>query len=160
MQKYFLLFISILFVSSCANYKLNYSKDASNWAKIRIAPMDKKIKHSMYMISNTGHIESDQQLPALALLHEKLKSSGKNSSVIFLGNNLHPNGMPNKETKKDRKQKEAQLDAQLAILKNYDGRIIFLPGADDWKKYGLKGIKRQEKYIEKKLNKGIEDDEE
>ncbi len=113
----------------------------------------------MYMIGNAGDINANEKSPALELLKSKLKKEGENSSVIFLGSNVHPDGMPRKGSKEKRKLAEAQLDAQLAILKGYDGKVMFMPGADDWKKYGLKGVKRQEKYLEKKLNKGIEEDD-
>jgi len=113
----------------------------------------------MYMIGNAGDINANEESPALELLKSKLKKEGENSSVIFLGSNVHPDGMPRKGSKEKRKLAEAQLDAQLAILKGYDGKVMFMPGADDWKKYGLKGVKRQEKYLEKKLNKGIEEDD-
>lgn len=111
----------------------------------------------MFLIGDAGEMAIDEQLPSLQLLKQKLAASDENSSVIFLGGNVHPNGMPRKGKKKKRALAEYQLDAQLDVLDDFKGRIIFIPGRYDWRKYGLKGVRRQEKYIEKKLNKGIED---
>ncbi|MFT5384849.1 MAG: hypothetical protein ACI8X3_001840, partial [Saprospiraceae bacterium] len=138
----------------------NYSKEAKNWEISRIAPTDLPIKHTMYLIGDAGDNSPDKQLPTLELLKQKLAASSEKSSVIFLGNNVYPKGMPKKSKEKDRDLAEYQLDAQLDILKDYKGEIIFTPGAYDWKKYGLKGLKRQAKYIDKTLNAGIEDDDE
>ena len=158
MQKY--LFLLLVFLSSsCANYRLNYSSEAKDWETTRVAPENKTIRHTMYMIGNVGNGNADQPPATLQILKEKLQASGENSSVIFLGSNVAPHGMPRKGEKKARALAEGQLDAQLDIVKDYPGRIIFIPGEEDWKRYGLKGVRRQEKYIEKALNKGIEDDE-
>ncbi len=160
MRRYFIPLSIILFISSCSNYRVNYSSNAKDWETSNIAPQDKKIKHSMFMIGNTGDIPKGSSSPTLELLRKKLETKGEKSSVLFLGGNVHPKGMARKSEKESRALAEYQLDAQLAILENYKGKIIFTPGVDDWKKYGLKGIKRQEKYVQKRLNKGIEDDDE
>lgn len=155
----FTFIIAILFISSCANYRLQYNPSEREWQTNNIAPTDQKIKHTMFLIGDAGRLEKGEQSTALQLLETKLSEQSKNSSVIFLGNNVFPKGMPNKSDKKNRALAEYQLDAQLAALKDFKGEVIFIPGAYDWKKNGLKGLKRQEKYIQKKLNKGIEDDD-
>ena len=47
---------------------------------------------------------------------------------------------------------------QLDVVKKIKGKPLFLPGNQDWG-YGLKGLARQEKFIEKHLNKDIKDEE-
>ncbi len=153
-NKLILLFSIILFASSCANYKLNYSHEGKKWTT-NTAPTDQKVKHTMYLIGDAGNSSKDEVAPAIKLLETKLKTADKNSSVIFLGDNIYPNGMPRKSEGKEYDLAKHRIDVQLDILKDYDGRILFLPGNHDWKENGLKGLKRQEKYIEKHLNKGI-----
>jgi surface antigen Omp85-like protein len=159
MKRFYLFLIITLFISSCANYKMNYSKDSKDWETSRIAPIDQPIKHTMYLIGDAGNNSTGTKLPTLALLKQKLAKSGKNSSILFLGSQVYPKGMPKKSKEKDRDLAEYQLDEQLDILKDFKGEIIFTPGTYDWKKYGLKGLKRQAKYIDKKLNAGIEDED-
>lgn len=159
MSRYFTSIFLLLLFSSCANYKLNYSKEAKDWKTKNIAPTDQVVKHRMYLIGELGGLRPDKPSPTLELLQKKLEGSGKNSSVVFLGGNVSPKGLARKSKKEARKLAEFQLDSQLDILKDYEGRIIFLPGRTDWKKYGLKGLRRQEKYLEKRLNKGIEEED-
>ncbi|MFK7776473.1 MAG: BamA/TamA family outer membrane protein [Saprospiraceae bacterium] len=117
------------------------------------------ISHSIFLIGDVGVDFKSPTNSTLQLLKNHLGNADKNSSVLFLGNNVGSNGMASKSHEKEREKDEKTLDAQLEILKNYEGDIIFMPGNRDWKKYGLKGLKRQEKYIEKKLNKSIDDDD-
>ena len=54
-----------------------------------------------------------------------------------------------------RKKAEESISGQLKILKDYKGKIVFIPGNIDWakgRKEGLKYIKNQRKYLEKELD--------
>mgnify|MGYP000456672023 CR=1 FL=1 len=46
---------------------------------------------------------------------------------------------------------EFQLNTQSGAAKDFKGQTIFIPGNHDWYS-GLKGLKRQEKYIEDSKN--------
>ena len=41
------------------------------------------------------------------------------------------------------------------IVKDFKGNTIFIPGNHDWYSNGLKGLKRQEKYVTKTYGYGI-----
>lgn len=156
----FLFFISFIFLfDSCANYKLNYTKEAENWGDAQPDP-NLKLRHSVFLIGDTGNASSGSNPNFLNLFGDHLSKAGKESSVIFLGDNIYPVGMPPKEDS-FRKDAEEKLDVQLDVLKDYEGKVIFIPGNHDWYKHGRKGVKRQGKYIDKHLNKllGVEDDE-
>ncbi len=118
------------------------------------------ITHSVFLIGDVGEGNTHDSAPTLKLLKTHLDQASKNSSVLFLGNNVSKHGMPSKSNKKKRAEAEKTLTAQLNILKNYKGRPIFIPGNQDWQMTGRKGLHRQEKFIESALNKGIEDDDE
>ena len=156
-KSFLLLTLIYLLATSCANYRLNYSNDQKNWSQNN--PENSDLEHTMFLIGDAGNSKNGGVAPALQLLRKKLDKAGKESSVIFLGDNIYPAGMPPKSEEEDRKSCESKLDAQLSTLENFKGRPIFIPGNHDWRTYGLKGVKRQEKYIEKKLNKGIEDED-
>ena len=156
---YYMILPLLFCLSSCATYKLKYSNEGKDWEENNIAPTDLKIKHSMFLIGDAGNSYVYKYPPALKLLEKKLANVGENSSVLFLGDNVYPNGLARKG-EADYERSKFRIDSQLDILKNYEGRVIFTPGNHDWRKYGLKGVKRQEKYIERTLNEGIvnEDD--
>lgn len=142
------LFISI---SSCANYKLNYTKEAETWEQQRPDP-DLRVSHSMFLVGDAGGVGAGQEGPALRLLEKKLKAAGDQSSVIFLGDNIYPNGLAPKEEEEERAEDEYRLLAQLKTLDGYTGRPFFIAGNHDWYWHGLKGVKRQKDFVEEYLD--------
>ncbi|MEM6964199.1 MAG: metallophosphoesterase [Bacteroidota bacterium] len=156
---FYILFLIFLF-SSCASYKVQYDQRQKNWEE-KFPASDLTLEHSVFLIGDAGNSENATELSkALVTLEKHLAKAGKNSHVVFLGDNISPYGMPPKSANQgDRVAAEGKLDAQLSILNNYEGNPLFIPGSQDWKRFGLKGIKRQEKYIEKFLNQGIEDED-
>ncbi len=149
----------VLISSSCANYRLNYRDTPQAWTE-RDTEKGEQPEHTVFLIGDSGYSPKDGMAPALELLQTKLSRAGANSSVVFLGDNIYPVGLPPKSKPEDRAVAEHRLDAQLEALQGYPGKPIFLPGNHDWSRYGLKGVRRQEKYIQKKLNAGIEDEDE
>ncbi|MFK7770673.1 MAG: BamA/TamA family outer membrane protein [Saprospiraceae bacterium] len=156
----FILLILISLLPSCANFKLQYDSDNADWKTKAIEKPTGKLEHTLFLIGDAGYTaDGITPSPALALLQKKLAQANENSHVVFLGDNIYPYGMPPKSDDADRVRAENRLDAQLNILKDFKGHPIFLPGNHDWIRHGLKGVRRQEKYIEKHLNAGIEDDD-
>ena len=153
--KYILL---LILFQSCANYKLNYTSEAKNWKQAQQPTSDMKLKHSVFLIGDTGNAKLNEKPPLFNILKNHLDDAGQESSIVFLGDNIYPVGMPPKDDP-FRTLAEHKLNVQLEMLNDYQGNIMFIPGNHDWYEYGIKGVKRQEKYIEKHLNKlkGIED---
>lgn len=147
----YILLVSVWLLNSCANYKTQISKDDENWES-EIEEKEAPV-YSVYLIGDAGKLDEDGKNKVNEVVAEKLKSETKKSAIIFLGDNIYPNGMPNKdkENKKERKKAEKILNAQIEIVKDYNGKTIFIPGNHDWR-YGVKGINRQAKYIENKLD--------
>lgn len=156
--KYHLIVFILLFMTIASGY----AQSARSSEILNDASMVKNasvISHRIFLIGDVGADLKNTTNHTLQLLKKQLSKAGKNSSVLFLGNNAGADGMASKSDEKERKTDEAILDAQLKILKKYKGNIIFIPGNKDWKNKGLKGLKRQEKYIEKELNKSIEEED-
>ena len=112
--------------------------------------------YTIYLIGDTGNSSLNPRSPVLQVLRRRLDESGKQSAVIFLGDNIYPHGLPPEETIY-RNQAEERIMAQLHTVKDYPGRIIFIPGNHDWKSSepgGLDRVKLQEQFIESYLNKG------
>ncbi len=106
----------------------------------------------MYLIGDAGKPTLNGSTPVLRYLKPKLEAESKNSSVLFLGDNIYEYGMPPKEDEEARAQAEININAQLDILIDFKGRPVFVPGNHDWRGWGLKGLHYQEKYIESYLN--------
>jgi len=147
----------LLLMSSCGNYKLNYSKDVKDWASVQL-PTDKALTHTIYLVGDAGYSEEGDKAPVLKALEPKLANESENSSLIFLGDNIYPYGMPSKGDER-RGETEYRLAAQLEITNNFKGKPYFIPGNHDWWKEGKKGLRRQEKFVENYINgqRGIDD---
>ena len=149
MSKYYIFFLGVFFVSGCATYKVKYAD--------RVTADDvqtlKEVTHTFYLIGDAGKSPEGVLNPTLKLFKNKLEKADTHSTAIFLGDNIYPAGMPDKKDDKVANQEaKNQLDAQLNTLENFKGRPIFIPGNHDWYSKGLKGLSRQQKYIEKKLD--------
>ncbi|MEZ4969502.1 MAG: metallophosphoesterase [Flavobacteriaceae bacterium] len=149
MRKHYLL-ISILFLlTGCATYKTKYAESA--------APKDissnSELLHTFYLIGDAGKSPMDGQNEALKVFQKTLEKANKNSTALFLGDNIYPAGMPDeKDAPQAYLEAKNNLDAQLKTLKNYKGAPIFIPGNHDWYNEGLEGLKRQQEYIQMTLN--------
>ncbi len=137
----------IFFINACATYKRQYN----NTGFQNVYP-NKEIVHSFYLIGDAGIAGNSESSQAVQVFERELLKASKNSTVVFLGDNIYPKGLPKKGAK-GRKLAETQLNAQIGAVKNYKGKTIFIPGNHDWYSSGLKGLKRQEKYIEDALGK-------
>lgn len=149
--QYLLFFTVILIMVGCASYKTQYSAEGRNWQQ---QPIDatKVPVHTMYLIGDAGNDSPETPAPVLKFLKAKLAKEGKSSSAIFLGDNIYEYGMPPKEKTDEREVAEYRITSQLQTLDSFKGRPVFLPGNHDWRGWGLKGLKRQEKFVETYLN--------
>ncbi len=108
--------------------------------------------YSVFLLGGSGSAYLQDSL--LSMLEAKLKEAGENSAVIFLGDNVQPGGLPD-STERSWEKAHTSLMAQLRILEGYKGKVIFIPGAEDWaggRKEGLEYVKNQRKYIEDYLD--------
>ncbi len=152
-MKKFLLLLSTLFIASaCGTLKKPYySNQAQNWSE-KAAPTDKTPVHTLFLVGDAGELDDEAtgENNVLTAMKGHLTEANKNSSLVFLGDNVYPKGLPSKKSEQ-RAISEKILDAQLALAKDFEGKTYFIPGNHDWKngaKGGLKAIKRQEKYVE------------
>ena len=146
-QKITFLFVVIISLNACATYNSQYKATIK-----QTAFPDKKIAHSFYLIGDAGNSPIGSSSEALKAFKSELNKASKNSTAIFLGDNIYPKGLPGKNNE-SRAFAEYQLKAQTSAVKDFKGEAIFIPGNHDWYSNGLKGLKRQEKYIEDALGK-------
>ena len=146
-QKLFFSLTLITVLHACATYKPQYKDEAA-----QPSFPNKEIAHTFYLIGDAGVSGEFESSKAIANFNNELSKASKNSTVIFLGDNIYPKGLPKKDAK-GRTLAENQLNTQINAVKDFKGRTVFIPGNHDWYSDGLKGLKRQEKYIEDAIGK-------
>ena len=145
------VFTVIIFLGSCAGYRTRYSREATHWQS-EVPDTSLVLKHTMYLIGDAGNDSPEHPAPVLEYLKAKLATEPKGSSALFMGDNIYEYGMPPSEDSATRKVAEYRINSQLETLDDFKGYPIFLPGNHDWRGWGVKGVKRQEKYIQQYLN--------
>jgi predicted phosphodiesterase len=144
--RYIILTFIVFLINACATYKTQINTVASSEFP------SKEISHSFYLIGDGGNSPIGSESAGLKAFKEAIKKASKQSTVLFLGDNIYPKGLP-KKGDKGREFAEYQLKVQTEAVKDFKGDAIFIPGNHDWYSGGLKGLKRQEKYIEDALGK-------
>ena len=136
----------LVFVNSCATYKPQY-KDSVTQSE---AP-DKDLVHSFYLIGDAGNADLGQSTEALKAFKEALTKASKNSTAIFLGDNIYEKGFLKKSDPEYELAKH-RIKIQTEAVKDFKGKTVFIPGNHDWYS-GVGQLKDQEKFIEKAIGK-------
>lgn len=111
-------------------------------------PTPADIETSIFLIGDAGEPDPRESSAALDLLAAQASVSPERNVIVFLGDNVYPNGIPeagHAEWADARRRLEAQVVAVPAGV-----RGIFLPGNHDWasmQPFGLYAIRRQEQMI-------------
>ncbi len=148
MNKYskILTICTTLLLSSCATYSPKYTVEDFT----KTLP-DTEIDKTFYLIGDAGGANMNESTKGLSVLKKVLDTSKtENNYLLFLGDNIYQRGMPEKKSPK-RSLAEHRINTQIDAVKNFKGDIIFIPGNHDWYNKGLEGLKRQEKYVEKRI---------
>ncbi|NQY06553.1 MAG: metallophosphoesterase, partial [Flavobacteriaceae bacterium] len=140
--------ISTLFITSCATFY----KQTKTGVNQNLNKTNSELSHTFYLIGDAGNADLGGSTPALSSLQKRLESANENSTVIFLGDNIYPHGLPKKDESTYELAKH-RLQTQIDAVKDFKGNTIFIPGNHDWHSNGIKGLKRQEKYVEDQLGK-------
>ncbi len=125
-----------------------------NYLATDILAQNRPTNHPLYRLYMVGDAGSPGGNPTLDLLKEKLMKETIPAGIIFLGDNIYSNGMPEKGHK-NRPEAEDIINSQIDVVREFDGDIFFIPGNHDWnngKNNGWQYIKEQEAYIENALD--------
>jgi predicted phosphodiesterase len=149
MKKANLYFLALTFLlQSCATFKPQYSSNNQQ----EIYPIDKKVVHTFFLLGDAGNDLIKDTVNDSNSLVNNLNKAPKNSTLLFLGDNIYPIGMP-KLDDKNRNDAEKKLQNQIDIASTFKGKIIFIPGNHDWYSNGVEGLKREQDFVEKQLGK-------
>lgn len=147
MKKNYFIILLIVLLSGCATQKTKYALPQTT----QVEPSKNSPLHTFYLIGDAGESPNGKLNPALKLFKERLAKADKNSTAIFLGDNIYPAGMPSKKHE-DYEEAKNNLDAQIKTLEDFKGKSLFIPGNHDWYADGLKGLERQQEYVQKALD--------
>jgi hypothetical protein len=105
----------------------------------------------LYLIGDAGAPDPRGD-PVLAALEDDVAElpEGVGRTVLFLGDNLYPRGMPPSGAA-ERAEAERRLRAQLRVGSATSSPTIFIPGNHDWDFSGRDGwsaVRRQEEFVE------------
>ena len=144
------LFLIAGFIQSCNTTKFPYyHKEVEEW-KTSSLPIEEP-EHTFFLVGNVGNTQLTQKLPpTLSLLQRELNTATDATSLVFLGNNIAPSGLPEKEDP-SREKREAELKKIFSLFDDFKGKTFFAPGRKDWQNGqdgGLKAVQRQEAFIE------------
>lgn len=117
-----------------------------------------KITHRIILIGDAGEPAEDYDEPVLLAVTKSATVIQESTLVIFLGDNIYPNGLP-PEDDADRKEYERRIDEQINAVLEAGASGIFIPGNHDWNEGNEDGwaqINRQSDYILKYNNAGIQ----
>ncbi len=114
------------------------------------------VTHRVLLVGDTGEPASDGPDPVLATLRHHAEAAGQASTVVFLGDNVYPDGLP-PEGDPGRQEAERRLRVWLDAAGAFPGRTLFIPGNHDWRNAtagGLEQLRRQEAFVEAALGAG------
>lgn len=141
------LIIVFLALFSCATFEKQI-KPGTNLQE----STEKEIDHRFYFIGDSGNAMLDSTTVALEALKSRLSKETREATILFLGDNIYPKGMPEKGSE-DRELAEHRLNIQIESVKSFKGKSIFIPGNHDWYNKGVEGLKRQQEIVEAQLGK-------
>jgi hypothetical protein len=111
---------------------------------------ESKVSKRILLIGDAGEPSLDQREPVLKYLEMIASRNPDSTSIIFLGDNIYPSGLPDKSNPNYSVYKNRLIE-QVKVIQNSDATGIFIPGNHDWakgKSNGYLNILRQENLIE------------
>ena len=126
LQGILLLFFIGLF-TSCTSYKTQLGSEATSFYNNQSLDTT-TIVYSVFLTGNAANTQNDGATPSLSNFKKRLEKASKNSTTLFLGDNIFPlNGFDQNRTKAEEK-----ITNQLNLTEKFKGKVFFIPGKSDW----------------------------
>lgn len=150
------LFCSLLIVAGCSHTSPYYSSIHPEWVKENLETAA-ALKYRVILLGDGGAPRDGE--PVLKTLDEWAGKKPEKTSIIFLGDNMYPDGM----TKGKRAYAYTRLGPQITAVKSSGAHGLFIPGNHDWAKAleeGLSALQAQEKFINDTLGRASDTSDE
>ncbi len=140
-------------LTGCATNRTYISNAAAEWEATPL-PDASELAYQLFLIGDAGAPKAGGD-PVLRLLHNQLEAANPDASgIVFLGDNIYCCGLPDSTDLSARQEAERRINAQLDIVQDFGGDVVFIPGNHDWSHSGIGGlasVRRQEAYVEAAL---------
>ena len=103
--------------------------------------VDSAIVHTLFLVGDAGEpYVKDHAIKQI--LTEKISGTQGKSTVLFLGDNVYPAGLPSRDVVFSRKRELAELSlkTQVDLIRSREAKGIFIPGNHDWSHWGPQGL--------------------
>lgn len=137
-----------LTIIGCSHTSPYYHPDIPSSAKQNIVT-EKTLHYRILLLGDGGQPKQDE--PVLKTLQAWAQKIPEKTSIVFLGDNMYPDGM----TEQRQHEASMRLGPQIAVVKSTNTHGLFIPGNHDWtngKKEGYGALLAQEKYINNALS--------
>lgn len=96
------------------------------------------VTHTLFLVGDAGEPFVGES-PVGGVLRKQVTEAGKNSTVLYLGDNIYPGGLSDLSNT-SRLPGEKVLETQVSWIRGLKARGIFVPGNHDWAHWGKKGF--------------------
>jgi len=137
--------------AGCSHTKPYYHSTVPNTEK-RESPSQGGLRYRVLLLGDGGAPGTDE--PVLKTLTDWARKDAAKTSIVFLGDNMYPEGM----TERKRHEAETRLVPQLVVLRKSGAHGVFIPGNHDWANGGVGGYQallKQEQFIKDTLPSGL-----
>ena len=111
-----IVFLAALLFQSCATHHAQFGKNTKNPVS-QNATDSSKIVHTFYLIGDAGNADEKKAQQTLGLLEQRLAQSNKNSSLLFLGDNIYPKGLPNTDQPNERRNVAGRAIGRAGLIR-------------------------------------------
>ena len=134
--------------AGCSHTKPYYHPDIPDIAK-RASETEGVLHYRLLLLGDGGAPKPDE--PVLKTLGEWARKDAAKTSIVFLGDNMYPDGM----TEHRKHEAATRLGPQLSVVKEAGVHGLFIPGNHDWasgKAEGHRALLAQEKFVNDALS--------
>ena len=134
--------------AGCSHTKPYYHPDISEIGK-GDSETEGVLHYRLLLLGDGGEPKSDE--PVLKTLGEWAERDTAKTSIVFLGDNMYPEGM----TERRKHEATERLTPQLTVVRTAGVHGLFIPGNHDWasgKTEGYRAILAQEAFINNALS--------
>lgn len=104
------------------------------------------------LIGDAGELQHGKNA-VIDAVKQRIDLHKGNNTILFLGDNIYPKGLPN-ELDKNYPGAKAVIDYQINLVKGTNANGYFVPGNHDWNKQGPGGwekVRNQQRYVDSQL---------